>query len=206
MFKQGSGNWTKYRDLPGTHIEVDFHYSDDGPRECSYQEAMGEVYDVALSNIREAYENGMEHVIFIHGWSTSRRGNTTARSIVRRLMRSKESTPYIIKAHSIQHETVFVAAIRPNPEGAKKYQEKCAERNKECARQIKFFRMQLLDLVDKSADEILRVNTRKYIERLTEDETDMCYVLDKIKRTLGNYRDQYNRRVGVFSRLRDEKR
>ena len=111
---------------------------------------------------------------------------------MRGLTRSKESTPYKIKAHSIQDETVFVAAIRPNPEGAKKYQEICEERNKECAQQIEIVRKQLLDLVDTSADEIFRVITRKYIEKLIEEKTDMCSLLAKIKISLANYRDQYN--------------
>src|ERR1035437_9916430 len=51
--------------------------------------------------------------MFLHGWSTSRPGNTTSRSQVRKLMQSKESTPYIVRRDCIQHDTVFVAAIRP---------------------------------------------------------------------------------------------
>lgn len=34
-------------------------------------------------------------------------------------MRNKEATPCIIRANGIQHESVFVAAIRPNVAGKK---------------------------------------------------------------------------------------
>ena len=52
-------------------------------------------------------------MIFRHGHSTSGPFKTTARSIVRSIMRDKESTPFIIKSRSIQHYSVFVAAVRP---------------------------------------------------------------------------------------------
>jgi hypothetical protein len=39
-------------------------------------------------------------------------GKTTARSQVRRFIRSKAATPFIERARCIQHETVFVAKVR----------------------------------------------------------------------------------------------
>jgi hypothetical protein len=112
MFKRGAGNWTQYRD--GGIIEVDFHLSDDRVYERSpYWERMEEVRRVTLTALKEAYEEGARGVLFTHGWSTSRRGNKTARSVVRGIMRSKASTPYIVRKKCIQHESVFLAVIRP---------------------------------------------------------------------------------------------
>lgn len=110
-FKHESRNWTDYRNLPRSK-EVDFHWSDQG--EChSYWESMGRVESLALDAIKSAYESGdTDYVLFTHGWSTSRRGKTTARSQVRGLMRSKEATPYIDRKRCIQHDSVFVAAIK----------------------------------------------------------------------------------------------
>src|SRR6266853_5509834 len=112
-FEIGSGGWRQYRGA-GV-VEVDFHKSEFGPREIPYWEAMYEVYDETLAALKSAYEHGVERVLFRHGSSTSRRGNTTSRSVVRGLMRSKEATPYIRRRDCIQHETVFVAAIKCKP-------------------------------------------------------------------------------------------
>lgn len=114
MFKKGSSNWTQYRTLPSL-IEVDFHYSEYGSRQIPYYEAMPHVRQTALEALRNAYQQGKRYVLFTHGASTSHLGKTTARSEVRGLMRSKEATPYICRSECIQHETCFVAAIRPNP-------------------------------------------------------------------------------------------
>ena len=111
-FQKGHGNWTQYRQLPGV-VEVDLHFSDFGPRQIEYWEAMDEVYDIAFKALRDAYEQESKHVLYTHGSGTSRPGKTTARSQVRSLMRSAEATPYIDRARCIQHETVFVAAIKP---------------------------------------------------------------------------------------------
>jgi hypothetical protein len=113
VFKKGSGDWTKYR---GDGVrEVDFHRSTTGSRyrpAFDYREAMAEVEGDALDALRSAHSQGVTTVLFIHGWSTSRPGRTTSRSVIRNLMRSKEATPYIRRSHCIQHESVFVAAIR----------------------------------------------------------------------------------------------
>jgi hypothetical protein len=119
MFTKGSGNWTQYR---GPDVmEVDFHWCpgdrhpDDRRGWTPYAERMGEVERRALAALRDAYERGVKRVLFTHGSSTSRPGATTARSVVRSVMRSTEATPYLCRRECIQHETVFVAAIRPKP-------------------------------------------------------------------------------------------
>jgi hypothetical protein len=117
MFKKGSGNWTEYRKLQPS-VEVDLHYSEFGPREIHYWEAMGRLRNDALEALKDAHQRGIRFVIFRHGSSTSRPGKTTARSEVRNLMRSKDATPYIVRSECIQHESVFVAAIRQNPDAA----------------------------------------------------------------------------------------
>lgn len=109
-FQKGAGNWTQYQQLPGL-IEIDLHFS--GPREIPYWDAMAEVYKVSLQALRDAYEQQRKYVLFRHGSSTSSPGKTTARSVVRGLMRGKEATPYIDRARCIQHESVFVVGIKP---------------------------------------------------------------------------------------------
>jgi hypothetical protein len=73
---------------------------------------MCEVEETVLKSLQRAYERGRPYLMFTHGGSTSRPGKTTARSVVRRVMRSKEATPYIQRSECIQHPTVFVAKIR----------------------------------------------------------------------------------------------
>lgn len=112
MFQKGEGDWTQYRNL-GSYEEVDFHFSEYGRREEPYYVAMERVTDLSLKALETAQTENKEFVIFTHGRSTSHRGKTTARSQVRSLMRSTSATPYIIRKDCIQHDSVFVAAIRP---------------------------------------------------------------------------------------------
>lgn len=110
MFIREIKNWLEYRKLPDL-LEVDFH----PPKEKSfepYSVKMDSVWDNVLTGLKQAQQNGMKYVLFTHGSSTSRMGATTARSQVRKLMRSKEATPYIIRRECIQNESVFVASIR----------------------------------------------------------------------------------------------
>lgn len=113
-FAVGSGDWTEYRKLPGV-IEVDFHH--EVPRRGEwlppYHERMELVAQQALASLQAAYADlSVDYVLFTHGRSTSRPGATTSRSQVRKLMSSKEATPYIDRRRCILHESVFVAAIR----------------------------------------------------------------------------------------------
>jgi hypothetical protein len=113
MFKKGTVDWKQYR--ADGFREVDFHRSgtSSGYRvPFAHEEAMAEVERDALDALRSAHAQGVKTVLFRHGCSTSRPGRTTSRSVVRSLMRSKEATPYICRSQCIQHESVFVAAIR----------------------------------------------------------------------------------------------
>lgn len=112
IFQKGHGDWKQYRELPGV-VEFDLHFSEFGPRQVMYSEAMGEVWDLSFQKFKDAYDQEVKFVLYTHGWRTSRQGKTTARSVVRKLMRSKEATPYIDRARCIQHKSVFVAAIKP---------------------------------------------------------------------------------------------
>lgn len=115
-FTKGVGNWTEYRKL-GTYLEVDFHPPETHEQRHAemmpYHERMWEVYGRTIDTLKQAQDEGYEYVIFTHGWSTSRPGQTTARSEVRKVMRSPEATPYIIRKDCIQHHSVFVAKIKP---------------------------------------------------------------------------------------------
>jgi hypothetical protein len=110
MFKKIEGNWQDLRELPGLK-EVDLHFERGRPGE--FWENMAEVADIVEKALRDAQKEDFQYVMFFHGHSTSRPGRTTARSIVRAIMRSKEATPFIIKNQSMQHDTVFVAAVKP---------------------------------------------------------------------------------------------
>ena len=78
-----------------------------------YYDVMADVENRVRQSLKAAQEARRPYVMFIHGWSTSRRGQTTARSVVRGFIRSKEATPLVVRADCIQHKTVFIAKIRP---------------------------------------------------------------------------------------------
>jgi hypothetical protein len=109
-----TGNWTEYRArfclLP--EDEIDLHHGRRDVRSMTYDDAMREVEATVRTALQKASERGREYVMFIHGWSTSRPGATTARSVVRGFMRSREATPFIERAACIQHEAVFVAKLK----------------------------------------------------------------------------------------------
>jgi hypothetical protein len=112
--KKEAGNWMDFRARFGLlpEDEIDLHY---GPRDVprgSYYDLMAQNRQIVLAALQRAFERQRPYVMFTHGWSTSRRGKTTARSVVREVMRSKEATPYIHRGGCIQHFSVFVAKIR----------------------------------------------------------------------------------------------
>ena len=152
---------------------------------------MGEVYETALDALVKAYEDGVEYVLFTHGYSTSRPGQTTARSTVRALMRSKEATQYIIRRDCIQNNAVFVAAIRPNPSGAVAYQEKLENEYKELISQISA-------VASHSIDEAFKAAERTILASLVQKPVTP-YLLDKLRHKLSNYRNQLSRKCGVFA-------
>jgi hypothetical protein len=94
-------------------VEVDFHLGRRQPGTGSYDDAMGEIHRAIADAVRTAQQNGAEWLMAIHGVSTSGPGKTTTRSVIRGFMRSAEATPYIVRKDCTQHETVFVAKIRP---------------------------------------------------------------------------------------------
>jgi broad specificity phosphatase PhoE len=108
------GNWVDYRKRLGLSAddEVDLHFGSRDPG-VSYYDVMADVERLVEERLRKAQENERPYLMVVHGRSTSRPGQSTARSVVRRFMRSREATPFIVKAHSIQHPTVFIAKIRP---------------------------------------------------------------------------------------------
>jgi len=119
--KKRNGNWTDLRTEFGLtrDDEVDLHYGQRDPSSQTYLDVMGEVEQLVRSKLIEGQKNQRPYIMFIHGWSTSRPGQTTARSIVRGFMRSKEATSLIVRAGCIQHGTVFLAKIRPLSEAVR---------------------------------------------------------------------------------------
>ena len=111
--KHEKRNWVDYRALLDLSAadEIDLHFGR-RDRDVAYENVMADVEQRVRDSLRKAKENGRPWVMFIHGHSTSRPGQTTARSIVRGFMRSKESTPFVVKAQCIQHPTCFIAKIR----------------------------------------------------------------------------------------------
>ena len=83
------GNWVSYRERFGLSEadEIDLHFGRRDPS-VSYYDVRADVEQLVRDSLRRAQENGRQFVMFVHGWSTSRPGQTTARSVVRRFMRS----------------------------------------------------------------------------------------------------------------------
>jgi hypothetical protein len=118
MFKQGLGNWTDYRTQLSLKAEdeVDLHFGKRDSSSISYDEAMAQVAEFVENSLRQAQEEGRSYIMFVRGWSTSLGWKKiTARSVVRGFMRSKRATPLIERKSCIQHESVFVAKMRPKP-------------------------------------------------------------------------------------------
>lgn len=109
-FQKGSGDWKKYLKLEGRVREYDCHFGEE--HGYAFYELMDKVYNDVLDVLKQEHENGGDWVLITHGWSSSGRGKITARSQVRKLMRGKDATPYIDRKRCIQHDSVFVAAIR----------------------------------------------------------------------------------------------
>jgi hypothetical protein len=109
-FQKGSGDWTLYRTPDCDEVDLHFGKRD---RSTKYDEAMADITDLVESELRKAQQNGRPYLMFVHGRSTSRPGKVTARSQVRSFMRSSKATPLIERSHCVQHETMFLAKVRP---------------------------------------------------------------------------------------------
>ena len=201
-FKKEAGNWTAYRDLPDV-FEVDFHY---GEGSGCYGAAMDDVRENVLAALRSAYEEGYRYVLFRHGYSTSRIGKTSSRSVVREVMRGRESTPFVVKSQSIQHYSVFVAAIRETATGTErrrkakeKQQKEDDQRQKRAEEKIPQLMRSLLEIVDRSPHESFRIGTRRYFDSLiNSDELSSEEVVGKIDLAIHNYKSQFERQCGVY--------
>jgi hypothetical protein len=115
MFLKETGDWRRFRTLEKGMPEVDFHpggWGEETGEFTDFHSKMDRVFERALEGLQQAQLAGNSYVLFTHRKSTSRSGRTSARSVVRKLMRSKEATPYLIRKDCIQHESVFVACIR----------------------------------------------------------------------------------------------
>jgi hypothetical protein len=109
-FRAYDGDWVALRKM--IPREVDLHFGKRAP-DKPYWEAMDDVSTLVLSELKSASKDAMPYVLFLHGASTSVGWHrTTARSVVRGIMRSPASTPYIIRGECLQHETAFLALIR----------------------------------------------------------------------------------------------
>jgi hypothetical protein len=112
MFQYDVWAWPRYKaeyKVPESEI-VDFHDGKD--LSLAYYEQVEIWKKRVMDALKSAQAEGKEKLCFTHGSSTSRQGQTTARSVVRTLMRSKITTPYVKKSESIQNESFFVAVIR----------------------------------------------------------------------------------------------
>jgi len=204
-FKKEYGDWTDYRKLPDIQ-EVDFHWIGSEEEYMPYDEKMGEVYDYALDTLKSAQEEGREYVLFTHGSSTSRQGETTARSVIRDLMRSKEVTPYIIRSKSIQHYSVFVAAIRSSPKGRQSRQEELQSRQEKQRfhdARLKAEWSRLCDAHYKIVEKMINPEKREmahyYPEWLKKGEDSQEKKNDKIANQIRNYEEQYKYQSSLFS-------
>ncbi len=106
-----NGDWKLLRSLPN-HREVDFHPDSFLGLHNSFDEKMNAVYKRAFDAISKAQQDGIDWVLLVHGWSTSRNGRTSTRSVIRSLMRSPKVTPFINRAKCLAHNTVYVVATR----------------------------------------------------------------------------------------------
>jgi hypothetical protein len=112
-FKRERGDWKELRTRFGLSPddEVDLHF---GRRESGtfYGEQFDGLEQRIIESLKGAQARGRPYVLFRHGWSTSRPGRTTARSIVRSVMRSRAATPLIERPKCVQHESVFLAKVK----------------------------------------------------------------------------------------------
>lgn len=117
-FIKTGGNWTDFRKLPGRMMEVDLHFGEGASG--NFWDSMDRVEQIVRGALKNAQNEGFDWVMFRHGWSTSRPGSTSSRSVVRGLMRSRDSSPFIVKNKSYQHQSVFVAAIKSSARSEEK--------------------------------------------------------------------------------------
>jgi len=110
--RRETGDWEQFRSLPDC-VEIDVRDADarhDIPR----WQSMMDVRRLALEALETAQREGKRFVLFVHGSPKVFVGRRTARSEIRLLLTAHiEATPYLRRRDCIQHDCVFVAAIRP---------------------------------------------------------------------------------------------
>ena len=111
-FNTGSGDGREWKKHPNTLV-IDYH--DDSDHGMAYWEHLEDWHKRTMDALKKAQQDGSEYILFTHGSSTSRQGNQTARSVVRKIMRGKKGTPYILRKKCIDYYSSFLAAIRPLP-------------------------------------------------------------------------------------------
>ena len=111
-FNIGRGDGREWKNRTDTLV-VDYH---DGPDHgMAYWELLEDFHKRTMKALKKAQKEGIDFVLFTHGSSTSRQGFQTARSEVRKIMRGKKGTPYIIRKQCIDYGSSFLASIRPLP-------------------------------------------------------------------------------------------
>lgn len=115
-FSKVTGAWVELR--APNQAELDLHLKPEvqgehGSRHQSFEQNMQDAYDLTLQALKDAVEESQDSLLVVHGKSTSGIGRRSSRSVVRALMRSKEATPYIVRTKSLEHETAFLACLRP---------------------------------------------------------------------------------------------
>ena len=115
IWKSSNGNWTDFRQQFNLtrDDEIDLHFGRRDGSVMTYDEAMGGIGERVRAALQNGQNKGRPYIMFVQRPINVAPGKTTARSIVRQFMRSSEATPYIERRGSIQHETVFVARIKP---------------------------------------------------------------------------------------------
>jgi len=109
-FQTGSGDGREWKKRLDTFV-VDYHDGEDHGME--YWEHLVDFYNRTMTALIKAQKEGYGFILFTHGSSTSRQGKQTARSEVRKIMRGKKGTPFIIRKNCIDYGSSFLAAIRP---------------------------------------------------------------------------------------------
>ena len=91
--------------------ELDLHFGRRDPW-TAYDDVMADVKTLLQKTLIERQKRRRPYLLITHGWSTLRPGKTTARSVVRQFMRSKEATPLIERSGCVRHPSFFLAKIR----------------------------------------------------------------------------------------------
>jgi hypothetical protein len=106
------GDWRDLRKQHPERVEIDFHRGR-RPYDKPYWECMNEVGIETFDAIKDAYQRGVPYLLIGHGYSTSRPFHTSARSVVRSVLRSKKVTPFVDRKNCVQHPACFLVALKP---------------------------------------------------------------------------------------------